>query len=317
MAAPADEMRKLSVTSSSTSASSGRPSSVRSLSAAYSADRLPTSETRFGDAAALKLAILLHGLSSASQSWCRIAEGLVKEGYYVVAPDLLGHGFASTSDSYTIQDFSNHVEQTLYGLQRQPDLIVGHSLGALVACALPWRYKERPHAKLVLIDPPFELSDGDVEKIQESIVNEVTNPSTIEEYVEHNPKWTIKDAACKAFGATLCQPDTVKHIFRDIKPWRELTSLLSTQPPSLSVIVLGADPNLGPVFTPREAIAIADSLPQIKTAVVIGTSHSIHREEPDVVLRVLLTGKVEGDKLVHARELNDSQQVTVLGAGQV
>ncbi|KAK4048031.1 hypothetical protein OIV83_005065 [Microbotryomycetes sp. JL201] len=309
MSEPIDEMRKLSMTSASSS-------SARSMG--WPRNGPPTSETRWGDSSALKLAVLLHGLSSASQSWCRIATGLVNEGYYVVAPDLLGHGFASTSESYTIQDLSNHVEQTLSGLQRQPDLIVGHSLGSLVACALPWRYKERPHARLVLIDPPFELSDADVEKIGDSIVDEVTSPSTVQQYLDHNPKWTVKDAVCKVFGASLCLPETVRSIMKDVGgPWKH-TSLLSTQPPSIEIIVLGADPALGPVFTPPEAVRLVDSLPHVKTAVVLGTSHSIHREEPDVVLNVLLTGKVPGDKLIHASELReDDDQITSLGAGQV
>ncbi|KAK4053260.1 hypothetical protein OIO90_004034 [Microbotryomycetes sp. JL221] len=308
MATLVNEVRKLSITSNNSS------TSIRSVPTWQT----QASETRWGDSSALKLAVLLHGLSSASQSWHRIADGLVKQGYYVVAPDLLGHGFASTSDSYSIQDFSIHAEQTLTSLHRVPDLIVGHSLGSLVACALPWRYKERPHARLVLIDPPFNLTDEDAQKIQDSIVREVTRPATIQEYLEHNAKWTEKDAACKAFGATLCQPETVKAVFRDVGPWKH-TSLLSTQPPSLEVIVLGADPQLGPVFTPHEALELAQTLPDVKTAIVKGTSHSIHREEPEVVLRILLTGVIHGvdDIVVHASEIHNDEHVASLGSGQV
>lgn len=83
------------------------------------------------------IALLLHGTGASSHSWRHLAP-LLAQHFEVLAPDLPGHGFTLTPDG---QDLSlPGVAQALRDLLapwgRQPQLLVGHSAGAAVACRL-------------------------------------------------------------------------------------------------------------------------------------------------------------------------------------
>jgi pimeloyl-ACP methyl ester carboxylesterase len=105
------------------------------------------------------LALLIHGVTSSSRTWWRLAPELVRRGYRVLALDLRGHGASPPlDDEFVLGDLTADVVQTLdaLGLGRpgaalgplQPrrsgegdqgpgiDLLIGHSLGALVALDL-------------------------------------------------------------------------------------------------------------------------------------------------------------------------------------
>lgn len=92
-------------------------------------------------------------------------------------------------------------------------------------------------------------------------------------------------------------------------PWSHTRFLLpssasdSPSPPSIETIILGADPSKGAAFSLAEAKALATSRPDIKTAFVAGASHSIHREAVDVVVGVLLTGSVKGERLLAPEDI--------------
>ncbi|MFT5197354.1 MAG: pimeloyl-ACP methyl ester carboxylesterase, partial [Cellvibrionaceae bacterium] len=46
----------------------------------------------WGDPTAERSAVLIHGVTSNAQSWIRVGPRLAEQGYYVVAPNLRGHG---------------------------------------------------------------------------------------------------------------------------------------------------------------------------------------------------------------------------------
>lgn len=137
-------------------------------------------------------------------------------GYYVIAPDLLGHGFSPRSNSYKLEDFASHIASTTLTEAVRPHLVVGHSLGCLVACALKQLHTNSSSLglveRVVLIDPPLDLSDDRIDAICRAIVDEVSHPAAPQEYLRNNPNWTERDAVAKTFGATLCEPDTVKQV---------------------------------------------------------------------------------------------------------
>lgn len=69
-------------------------------------------------------------------------------------------------------------------------------------------------------------------------------------------------------------------------------------PAPFESIILGADPALGAAFSVDEARALATSRPYVKTAFLKGATHSVHREEVVLVVRVLVTGEVRGEGLL-------------------
>lgn len=97
-----------------------------------------------------KIARLIHGLASTSASWEETAQDLIADGYKVLAPDLHGHGLSGRLPRYTVQRWANAISSHI----PQADLIVGHSIGALIATKL---HTAMQPSYTILIDPVFRL----------------------------------------------------------------------------------------------------------------------------------------------------------------
>lgn len=100
--------------------------------------------------------LLLHGIGNSWKSWETIAAQLPR-GARIVAIDLLGFGSSPKPNwkTYNVKDQADSIITTLLkdGLFG-PIIVVGHSLGSLVAVELARRY---PYSvkSLVLCSPPF------------------------------------------------------------------------------------------------------------------------------------------------------------------
>jgi len=81
-----------------------------------------------------RTAVLIHGMMSDHRAWHRVAGELRDAGYRVVAVDLAGHGASPRSRRYSPRAWADDVLETLEPVvDGVPDLIMGHSLGGLVA----------------------------------------------------------------------------------------------------------------------------------------------------------------------------------------
>ena len=80
--------------------------------------------------------VLLHGIGRTGQTWQRVVEGLALEPCRLVAFDLLGFG-ASPKPGWPAYDSDDHARAVIAGIERlradQPAILVGHSMGCLVA----------------------------------------------------------------------------------------------------------------------------------------------------------------------------------------
>lgn len=100
--------------------------------------------------------LLVHGWSCDQTDWIFTIPALL-EKYYVIALDLRGHGHSSspTSITYTIKDFASDAIALLEELKLTKNVIVmGHSMGGIVASSLTALYPEFFKA-LVIVDPPY------------------------------------------------------------------------------------------------------------------------------------------------------------------
>jgi pimeloyl-ACP methyl ester carboxylesterase len=105
--------------------------------------------------------VLLHGGRDHCRSWDWVAAEL-RDSYYVVAPDLRGHGDSAWAigSTYSMIDYVLDVSALLKTLDLFPVTIVAHSLGASVALQYAGIYPDRV-ARLVAIEglgPPAGLS---------------------------------------------------------------------------------------------------------------------------------------------------------------
>lgn len=94
--------------------------------------------------------VLLHGIAASSATWERVIPRLAGS-YWMVAPDLLGHGeSAKPRGDYSVGAYANLVRDLLDALGVRRCTVVGHSLGGGVAMQFVYQFPERCE-RLVLV----------------------------------------------------------------------------------------------------------------------------------------------------------------------
>jgi pimeloyl-ACP methyl ester carboxylesterase len=103
--------------------------------------------------------VLLHGFAG-SLHWWQNEVPLLDAHYHVVRFDLLGHGGSSKpSGGYSMEHQAQLVDEALHQLGVKRALIVGHSMGGLVATALATRDPSLA-AGVALVDSPPTAGSG-------------------------------------------------------------------------------------------------------------------------------------------------------------
>ncbi len=98
--------------------------------------------------------ILLHGLTANGLCGSAIAHELEGE-YDVIMPDLRGHGKSSAPDyGYRYEDHANDVVGLINSLGISPAILIGHSMGGLVAAVIASHHPALIRG-LILADPTF------------------------------------------------------------------------------------------------------------------------------------------------------------------
>jgi pimeloyl-ACP methyl ester carboxylesterase len=224
-------------------------------------------------------ALLLHGLSSSASTWWRIADALAGAGYRVTAPDLRGHGNAPHTASYRLSGYA----ADLWELGDGWDMVVGHSIGGTVASLICAR--EHFARRLVLLDPVLMIPEDQFDSLLAEQLAELDVAGDPHAFAERHPAWHPEDAAVKAFATLQTTRFVVERTLQDNRPWWYLDLLGNVQ---VTTTIIGADPDHGALFDPTIGEEIARRNARIRTLMVSGAGHSVHRDAPQAVLGVLL-----------------------------
>ncbi|TGQ73328.1 alpha/beta hydrolase [Mesorhizobium sp. M00.F.Ca.ET.186.01.1.1] len=84
--------------------------------------------------------LLVHGFTDTSRSFSLLAPHLA--GRRLIMPDLRGHGASQVGRGCSIADFAGDIAELIRRLQLDRPVVVGHSLGAMVAIALAARHDD-------------------------------------------------------------------------------------------------------------------------------------------------------------------------------
>ncbi len=251
-------------------------------------------------------AVLLHGKNFYGSYWADTARVLSQAGYRVVIPDQIGFGKSSKPDiDYSFDLLATNTLTLLDELDVDKFVVVGHSMGGMLAARIARNYPERV-THLVFENPigledyrfnvpPLttervyenELKNTDPAKIRKFLNNYVVEwkPEVYEPFVEvrarvalggEYPRWA--KSAALTYQMIYRQP--VVHEFPLIKA------------PTLIVIGQEDKTTLGRGFVEPEVIATMGNYPELgkKTAEAIPNSklvelenvgHIPHLEAPD------------------------------------
>ncbi len=91
----------------------------------------------------LPTVVLIHGAAHDGDAWLAVGRDLAVAGYTVLAPDLPGHGLSQGPALRSIDALANWVVALLDAVGVGRALLVGHSMGALIALACAARHPQR------------------------------------------------------------------------------------------------------------------------------------------------------------------------------
>ena len=93
------------------------------------------------------------------------------------------------------------------------DVIIGHSLGGVVALSLLLFLPPKKETTVILIDPAIEIQDEQLEKTKMLLLKEVMNLRTPDEHMAENPAWSRNDCELRALGLSMCNRIVIKALF--------------------------------------------------------------------------------------------------------
>ncbi|HEX4452062.1 MAG TPA: alpha/beta hydrolase [Kofleriaceae bacterium] len=181
--------------------------------------------------------VLLHGLTCSGATWTPIAR-VLEHDFDVVMPDARGHGGSSAPlHGYSYDDHANDVLGLIDVLGLERPVVVGHSMGGMIAAVVATRARLRG---VVLVDPTFlsparqrEVHDSDV-AVQHRRVLALSRSELVAELRARHPRRSaeiIELLAEARHGTRLCAFDVLVPPNPD---YREVVGAIDV--PSLLVI---------------------------------------------------------------------------------
>jgi pimeloyl-ACP methyl ester carboxylesterase len=212
-----------------------------------------------------RTAVLIHGIMSDHRAWHRVSAELVEQGFRVIAVDLAGHGNSPRAKRYSPRAWAEDVVETLLPLlSSRPDVVMGHSLGGLVASIVADHLAPRA---AIYIDPAFAFPRG-IRGALFKLAFAIAPRPPRSALVRMNPKWDTADVDIEL--ATLRDWDKRTILaFADSRPIMPPVRLVA---PSLVVL---AEKSL--LIT--DAVAARLRRQGMTVEVVPGTGHTVFRDE--------------------------------------
>ena len=234
----------------------------------------------WGDPTAPPL-ILIHGITSCSLSWVRVAERLAGT-YRVIVTDNRGHGdSAAPHTGYRFEDQAEDTARLMAALHIQSARVIGHSWGGAIAVSLA----TGPHAarvqRLILEDPLVGLSAERAATIADGYVAQVglTRAEALAKLpTVVKPEWTAADAAGKLDAMQKGHQHAVQAVFTENSGTDLVPRYAQLRCPILMVL---APADLGGIVPAARLAEIRRTAPNVRIVTVAGADHNVHRTRFD------------------------------------
>lgn len=250
--------------------------------------------------------LLLHGVTRRWQDFRSLFPELA-DHFQLHGIDLRGHGKSGrTTGNYRVIEYVPDVVRYLQLLE-EPAIVVGHSLGGMVAAAVAAAAPDRV-AALVLEDPTFEMTGRRI--------YETTYPDLFRAFRRHaGSTRSIRDIAADLAGAMIYAPDAPVYVrlgqLRDPVSLRFSAACLKRLDPDVlttplegrwlegynvestlarincPTLFLQADWDAGGSLPDDYAETLAAMIPDAARVKLTGIGHNIHGTQPNAMLRLM------------------------------
>lgn len=214
-------------------------------------------------------------MTMSSQSWEGVAQLLVADGFFVVAPNLLGHAWRWSTD-YRVSNIAEDL-RPYFAMGTSYDVIIGHSLGGPVTLSLLPFLPKAQNTTVILLDPALELKEEKIKMNAQLVENELTRIRAPEEHMADNPAWSRRDCISRVLGMAMCDPAAIE-MFRQNTPW-SFSGLIKNIPPNVKITTLVSDPKFNDILE-----HVPSDVERFNTRVLTGIGHWIQYELPQAIM---------------------------------
>lgn len=244
-----------------------------------------------GDIGSGPTVVMIHGIASSSVTFQHVVP-LLEPNHRCITIDLLGFGNspAPADSTYTLDEHAAALHRTLTSLRlREPFILVGHSLGSLIAARYAAKHR-RALSRLILVSSPIYLPPA--------LMGEATDRANMGayfsayEFLRTNREFTVRGAAALASMAPikgvldLNDKNWTPFVLSLQNAIESQTTLTDVSRVTVPVdLVYGAlDPFLAP-----GGIAIVEQLRNVESHRVPGNAHLVRPKLAEAVARVIDT----------------------------
>jgi N-formylmaleamate deformylase len=220
--------------------------------------------------------ILIHGITGSGDVWLPII-GPLSQHVTPVAVDLRGHGRSGKPDQgYLYHHYIDDLDRVLDALQLDRPLILGHSLGGLVALWWAARHPDRA-AALVIEDSPLRSGKAFLPAFDNWMrLNRMPVAELRSYYEQEHPTWRPEDAQRRAEQMTATASAVISELRQDSLANDGVDRIAEIEHIQSPVLLIRGDPETGSMVRPDDAIAFQRRLPNATSARISDGSHSLH-----------------------------------------
>jgi pimeloyl-ACP methyl ester carboxylesterase len=241
--------------------------------------------------------VFLHGVTSSGKGWEWLPETITR-GRRIIRIDFRGHGRSSHAPGrYGVSEYGSDVVAVLRQTARAPAVLVGHSLGGVVAWSVAQGHPELVTAAL-LEDPPLHAADAPPERLEQV---RSRFKMLLTKVLSYRTSGLSDTEIAQQMGATSFGPPgtpTFRDIAMDdavdamafsharldpavIQGAIDGSTLAATDvrsPVKSPILILSGDDAFGAAFTTRDQKRLAQTHPDIEVIRIAGCGHGIHDE---------------------------------------
>lgn len=250
---------------------------------------------RMGDG---PVALLLHGTGAASHSWRELAP-LLSQRFTLLLPDLPGHGFTSRppEEGLSVSGMTASLQALCGTLGVAPQLVVGHSAGAVLALELALAGHCEPEA-IVALNGAFEPFQGWAGQVFPAVARGLAASALMQDWMAKGGRnrarvrkmlegtgSRIDEEGVALYSALLGTPGHVGSVLRMMARWdvRGLAGRLAALEVPLTLVTGLSDL----AVPPRVARAAHAAAPNSFLVELPGLGHLAHEEASERVAAVI------------------------------